>query len=59
MFEKVVDQLMVTWYSLYEKNKEKIVEDDDFEKSRERKEMNQYIEAIVILYKEKDGRRYS
>jgi len=56
MFEKVVDQLMVTWYSLYEKNKELMIEDEDFEKSKQRKEMNQYIEAIVILYKNKDGR---
>jgi len=56
MLEKVVDQLMVTWYSLYEKNKELMIEDEDFEKSKQRKEMNQYIEAIVILYKNKDGR---
>jgi len=47
---------MVTWYSLYEKNKELMIEDEDFEKSKQRKEMNQYIEAIVILYKNKDGR---
>lgn len=56
MFQEVVDQLMITWYSLYEKNKELIEEDDEFDKSKERKKMNTYIEAIVILYKNKDGR---
>ena len=56
MFQEVVDQLMLTWYSLYEKNKDKIEQEDEFDKSRERKKMNTYIEAIVILYQNKGGR---
>lgn len=57
MFNEVVDQLMISWYSLYEKNKEKIENDDEFEQSKERRKMNQYIEAIVILYSNKHGRQ--
>jgi hypothetical protein len=56
MFDEVVDLLMTQWYSLYEKNKEKIEEDDDFNQSKERKKMNKFIDAIVILYSNKYGR---
>jgi hypothetical protein len=56
MFDEVVDMLLVQWYSMYEHNKEKIDEDDDFNQSKERKKMNKFIEAVVILYSNKYGR---
>ena len=54
MFTSVVDMLMIQWYAMYEQNKEKIEQEDEFEKSKERKKMNEFIDAIVILYNNKN-----
>jgi len=56
MFTEVIDDLMIKWYSMYEQNKDKIEQDDDFDKTKERKKMNVFIDAIVILYQSKNGR---
>lgn len=56
MFTTVIDNLMVMWYAKYEKNKDKIEQDEEFEKSRERKEMDEFVQAIVVLYQNKTGR---
>jgi hypothetical protein len=56
MFQEVIDQLMLMWYSQYTVNKERIEQDDEFNQSRERKKMDEFIEAIVLLYSNKRGR---
>lgn len=58
MYQDVIDQLMVTWYGMYQANKEKIDEDDEFSKSRERKKMDEFIGAIVLLWQNKSNRGY-
>lgn len=56
MFDEPIDILMLEWHKRYEINKDKIIQDDEFAKTKERKEMNKFIEAIVLLYSSKNGR---
>jgi len=57
MFESVIDMLMLSYYGIYDDNRDKIEEgEDDFSKSKERKKMNELVQAIVILYQNKNGR---
>ena len=57
MFEEVIDLLMVQYYGLYEQHKDAIENDDEFNKSPERKKMNKLIEPIAILWQNKTGGR--
>jgi hypothetical protein len=57
MFTEVIDNLLVQWYGMYTDNKEKIENDDEFNTSKERKKMDEFIEAVVILRQSKTGYR--
>jgi hypothetical protein len=57
MFEQVIDTIMLQYHSLYEQNREKISAEEEFDKSKERKQMNELVAAIVILYQNR-GKSY-
>jgi len=46
---------MLQYHALYEQNRDRI-EEEDFDKTKERKKMNEYVKAIVILFQNKDSR---
>ena len=63
MFQDVIDMLVVSYYGMYEKNKQKIaesdeLEDNEFDKSKDRKKMDEFIAAIVLLWQNRSGRNY-
>lgn len=56
MFDEPIDLLMLEWHKKYIENKEKIDSDTEFDKTPERKKMNKFVDAIVILWSNKNGR---
>jgi hypothetical protein len=56
MFEEPVDILIVKYYQMYTEHKDKIQNDNEFEKTQERKIMNKFLDAIVILHSNRNGR---
>jgi hypothetical protein len=54
--EKIIDQLMLMYYAKYQDNKEKLEAEDFGSTSKERKELDEFIRAIVILYQNKSSR---
>lgn len=60
-FDEPIDILIVHYYGMYEQNRKVLSEQDtpefdDFEKSKERKRMDNFLDAIVIL-RTNTGRR--
>jgi len=55
VFEETIDMIMLQYHALYEQNRDRI-EEEDFDKTKERKKMNEYVKAIVILFQNKDSR---
>jgi len=55
MFEEIIDGIMLQYHQKYVENKDKIdAEDDEFSKSKTRRQMNELVSAIVILYQNKN-----
>lgn len=57
MFDEPIDMLLVEAYTRYQATKEALQEDAEFRKSKERKQLDKFYEAIVVLWEAAKGRR--